>query len=321
MAATLTSLHDLSEHDLPELPGAGRSDLLVEHAALSATGPVRARNEDHLGWGRLADRGRGTILGSRAGLDTIDRDERTSWALAAALADERPGQGLLFAVADGLGAYGGGDVASSLAIDELLDQAGRATGNAIRPAGVLRNAFGAANQRVFDAALSGQGTRKMQTTLTSLLLSPGEIHIAHVGDCRAYRLRGDALELLTTDHTQVMEMLRLKLISPDQAADHPARYALTRSLGAELIVRADIGREPLVDGDRYLLCSDGLWSKVDASEISGALRSGVEAACQTLVGLAVERGGEDNASALAVEVRVAGRPPAQLPGWRRFFRS
>ena len=321
MAATLTSLHDLSEHDLPELPGAGRAALLVEHAALSTTGPVRARNEDHLGWGGLADRGRGTILGSRAGLEATDAADQGTWGPVAGLHDERPGRGLLFAVADGLGAYGGGDVASSLAIDELLDQAGRASGSTIRPAAVLRNAFSAANQRVFDAALSGQGTRKMQTTLTTVLLSPGEIHIAHVGDCRAYRLRGDALELLTTDHTQVMEMLRLKLISPEQAADHPARYALTRSLGADLIVRAEIGRETLADGDRYLLCSDGLWSKVDAGEISRALRAGVQAACEELVGLAVERGGEDNASALALEVRIAGRPPAELPGWRRFFRS
>jgi protein phosphatase len=295
--------------------------MLIEHAAFSMTGPVRERNEDHLGWGGLAFRESGTVLGSLAELEIPDAGERTSWGPVGAVRNERPGRGLLYAVADGLGAYGGGDVASSLAIAELLEQAGRATDTGVRPAAVLRNAYSAANQRVFDAALSGQGTRKMQTTLTTLLLSPGELHVAHVGDCRAYRLRGDTLELLTTDHTQVMEMLRLKLISPEQAADHPARYALTRSLGSELIVRTDIGRESLIDGDRYLLCSDGLWSKVDANEIAEALRDGVEAACEQLVELAVERGSEDNASALALEVRVAGRPAEAAPGWRRFFRS
>ena len=227
----------------------------------------------------------------------------------------------MFAVADGLGGYGGGDVASSLALAELLDRAGQADQSNVRPAAVLRNAYSAANQRVFDAAMSGQGTRKMQTTLTTLLLSPGEVHVAHVGDCRAYRLRGDTLELLTTDHTQVMEMLRLKLITPAQAADHPARYALTRSLGAELIVRADIGRETLLDGDAYLLCSDGLWSKVDANEIAAAMRDGCQSACEQLVELAVERGGDDNASALALRVRTAGRPPEAASGWKRFFRS
>jgi PPM family protein phosphatase len=191
----------------------------------------------------------------------------------------------------------------------------------VRLATVLRNAYSAANQRVFDAAISGQGTRKMQTTLTTLLLSPGEVHVAHVGDCRAYRLRGDTLEQLTTDHTQVMEMLRLKLITPEQAADHPARYALTRSLGAELIVRADIGRETLLDGDAYLLCSDGLWSKVDANEIAAAMRDGCQSTCEQLVELAVERGGDDNASALAVRVRTAGQAPEAASGWKRFFRS
>jgi serine/threonine protein phosphatase PrpC len=161
----------------------------------------------------------------------------------------------------------------------------------------------------------------MQTTLTTLLFSPGELHIAHVGDCRAYRLRGDTLDLLTTDHTQVMEMLRMKLISQEQAADHPARYALTRSLGAELIVRADIGRETSMDGDAYLLCSDGLWSKVDTGEIAAALRFDSQSAAQQLVALAVERGGEDNASALAVRIHVAGRAPEAASGWKRFFRS
>jgi serine/threonine protein phosphatase PrpC len=227
----------------------------------------------------------------------------------------------VFAVADGLGGYGGGDVASSLALAELLDRAGQADQSNVRPAAVLRNAYSAANKRVFDAAISGQGTRKMQTTLTTLLLSPGEVHVAHVGDCRAYRLRGDTLEQLTTDHTQVMEMLRLKLITPEQAADHPARYALTRSLGAELIVRADIGRETLLDGDAYLLCSDGLWSKVDANEIAAAMRDGCQSTCEQLVELAVERGGDDNASALAVRVRTAGQAPEAASGWKRFFRS
>lgn len=293
----------------------------MEHAALSTTGPVRERNEDHLGWGGLAAGDRGVLLGSRANLVPDEIPGRKTWGPATAVRDERPGRGLVFAVADGLGGYGGGDVASSLAVAELLDQTGHAGGSGLRPAGVLRAAYGAANQRVFDAALSGQGTRKMQTTMTTLLLSPGEVHVAHVGDCRAYRLRGDALELLTTDHTQVMEMLRLKLISPEQAADHPARYALTRSLGAELIVRADIGRETLVDGDTYLLCSDGLWSKVDANEIAAALRDTCGAACERLVELAVERGGEDNTSALALRVHAAGRPPEAASGWKRFFRS
>lgn len=288
---------------------------------MTTTGPVRERNEDHLGWGRIGSRQGATIVGSRASAHAPPAIGQTMWGPFGDVQDGPPKAGLLFAVADGLGAYGGGDVASSLAISELLERGGDASMAGFRPASVLRDAYSAANQRVFDAALSGLGTRKMQTTLTALILSPGELHFAHVGDCRAYRLRGEALDLLTTDHTQVMEMLRLKLVNPEQAADHPARYALTRSLGSELIVRTDIGREILADGDRYLLCSDGLWSKVDASEIATALRADMASACRQLVELAVARGGEDNASALALTVHQAGQRLSVEPGWRRFFRS
>lgn len=295
--------------------------LRIEHAGLTTTGPVRERNEDHLGWGRIGSREEATIVGGRTTDAAPQGLGQTMWGPPGDVQDGSPGAGLLFAVADGLGAYGGGDIASGLAISELLERAAGAAPDEVRHASLLRDASSAANQRVFDAALSGLGTRKMQTTLTALILSPGELHIGHVGDCRAYRLRGDLLELLTTDHTQVMEMLRLKLISPEQATDHPARNALTRSLGSELIVRTDIGRETTADGDRYLLCSDGLWSKVDAGEIASALRSGVASACRMLVDLAVKRGGEDNASALAIAVHRAGLRPPSEPAWRRFFRS
>ena len=166
---------------------------MVQHASLTETGPVRSQNEDFLGWGRVGASG-----------------------------------GHLFAVADGLGAYGGGDVASRLAVEALLaDVCGeRAAGG--RTPRLLRAAYDRANAVVFDAALDGHGTAKMQTTMSALLLEPGEAHLAHVGDCRAYRLRGDDLDLLTSDHTQVMEMMRMRLITAEQAAEHPARYALTR---------------------------------------------------------------------------------------------
>jgi protein phosphatase len=224
-------------------------------------------------------------------------------------------------VADGLGAYGGGDVASRMAVEALLSRAAaeRPVPESSRAPRFLRAAFDAANHAIFDAALDGAGARKMQTTMSALLLEPGELHMAHVGDCRVYRLRGDGLELLSSDHTQVMEMLRMRMITPEQAADHPARYALTRSLGGELIVRTDIRKEALVDGDRFLLCSDGLWGKVSAGEIVDALSGPPDAGCRDLVGLAVERGGEDNATALAIRVTRAGEAQARPQGWRRLI--
>jgi len=186
---------------------------------------------------------------------------------------------------------------------------------------LLRSSFDIANRAIFDAALEGAGARRMQTTMSALLLRPGEAHLGHVGDCRTYRLRDDDLTLLTTDHTQVMEMLRMRLITPEQAADHPARYALTRSLGAELLLRTDVRKESLEAGDCFLVCSDGLWGKLDAAEIRSALGAELDSACEGLVAKAVERGGEDNATVIAVRVLESGEAPARPQGWRRFFLS
>ncbi|MHB8460477.1 MAG: PP2C family protein-serine/threonine phosphatase [Candidatus Limnocylindrales bacterium] len=300
--------------------------LVVVHGAMSTTGPVRERNEDHLGWGRLAAPASGVIVGSRTDLAPIPLISAVdgpvdAWGPVGGMSAEADGSGVVFAVADGLGGHGGGDVASRIAIGELLDRFGASTDAGSRGAPLLRAGFNAANQRVFDAALSGEGARRMQTTLTALLLVPGEAHIGHVGDSRIYRARGDMLDLLTTDHTQVMEMLRMRLIRADQAADHPARHALTRSLGAEITVRTDVRTESLADGDTFLICSDGLWSKVDASEIRQALRGDVRSGCERLVLLAIERGGEDNATAVAVRVERAGHPADRPRGWRRFLPS
>ena len=264
---------------------------MIEHASLSETGPVRPHNEDSLGWGRIAVPG-----------DAADEDCA----------------GLVFVIADGLGAYGGGDVASRTAVETLLGHARKGTES--RPTQLLRAAFEQANLRVFDAALGGQGTRKMQTTMLALALNAGEAHIGHVGDCRVYRLRGGSMEVLSTDHTQAMEMLRMRIISPEQAADHPARHVLTRSLGAELIARVDVRRDSLESGDCFLLCSDGLWGKLAPAEIRDALLSdNYERALAGLVGLAVDRGGEDNASGLMVRVLETAAALARPQGWRRFF--
>ena len=264
---------------------------MIEHASLSETGPVRPHNEDFLGWGRIAVPGAST---------------------------ETASAGLVFAIADGLGAYGGGDVASRTAVETLLAHA--TTGGESRPTQLLRSGFEQANLRVFDAALEGQGTRKMQTTMLALALSPGEVFMGHVGDCRAYRLRGASIEVLSTDHTQAMEMLRMRIISPEQAADHPARHVLTRSLGAELIARVDLRKDTLEAGDSFLLCSDGLWGKLTLAEIRDALvGSDYDGALAHLVGLAVERGGEDNATGLMLRVLETPQAPSRPQGWRRFF--
>lgn len=229
---------------------------------------------------------------------------------------------------DGLGGHGGGDVASAIAVEALLDAAGSAgvPGTSGDPSGrgwaaaELRAAFESANRSIFDAALDGRGARKMQTTLSALALSPGSAYLGHVGDSRIYRLRNGVLDLLTTDHTQAMEMLRLRLITPAQAAAHPARHALTRSLGADIAVRPDLRREALQAGDTFLICSDGLWGALGAAEIGLTLGASPARAAEQLVARAIERDGDDNASALVVRVQAAGQAPAAPPRrWRWFL--
>ena len=280
------------------------STLAVEYAGLTVIGHVREHNEDRLGWVALDG---GAPYVTPAAEHTLTQSVATS------------GVGLVFAVADGLGGYGGGEVASGMAVEASLQQAQKNLAGGGRVPGTLRDAFNRANQAILDAALSGKGGRKMQSTLSALVITPGEAHLGHVGDSRVYRRREGELELLTTDHSQVMELLRMHIITPEQAIEHPARYALTRSVGGNLMVRIDIRNERLEQDDTFLLCSDGLWSNVTSSEVSEALNLQPAEACKRLVDLALERGGDDNATAMVIRVREAGQRPEAPQGWRRLF--
>jgi len=278
--------------------------LAVEYAGLSAIGHVRDHNEDRLGWV--------TLDGEPS---YVTPAEEVTIAPSVATSE----QGLVFAVADGLGGYGGGEVASGMAVEACLDMTRQGLIGGGRASGALRSAFNRANQAILNAAIEGRGGRKMQSTLSALVITPGEAHLGHVGDSRVYRRHDGDVELLTTDHSQVMELLRLHIITPEQAIDHPARYALTRSVGGDITVRVDIRTERLESGDSFLLCSDGLWSNVTASEITEALGRDPAFACERLVKLALERGGDDNATAMAIRVHEAGRRPEAPQGWRRLF--
>ena len=278
--------------------------LQVQYAGLTMIGPVREHNEDRLGWV--------AIDGGAPFVTPAAEHDLTQAAIVSPV-------GFAFAVADGLGGYGGGDVASGIAVDISLEQAQRSLAGGSRIPGSLRDAFNRANQAIFDAAIAGKGGRKMQSTLSTLVITPGEAHLGHVGDSRIYRRRDGELELLTTDHSQVMELLRMHIITPEQAIEHPARYALTRSVGGGITVRTDIRNERLESGDTFLLCSDGMWSNVTSTEIAESLAGTPAEACRLLVDLALERGGDDNATAMVIRVSEAGQRPDSPQGWRRLF--
>jgi len=149
--------------------------------------------------------------------------------------------------------------------------------------------------------------RTIGTTTTALLIFGGQALIAHVGDSRAYRLNRGVLTVLTEDHSFVQRLIRLGQIDPADQASHPRRNALYRALGQQDEVEVDLVSCPLEAGDCLLLCSDGLWDAVPAATIANILatssdRSSTPARAARLVALADEAGGQDNSTALLIEI-------------------
>ena len=220
----------------------------------------------------------------------------------------------LFAVADGLGGHNAGDVASRLVVESLARSLDAGVDRAER---WVRNAFTAANLAVYDHAMEHHDVHGMQSTATALLLEGNRAVIGHVGDCRAYLLRGGDVDLCTTDHSRAMEMLRMRIITPEEAVDHPMRNQLTRSLGAEVLLQVDVTRRDVAAGDTFVLCCDGLWSEVSRAEIAEiAGGSPPDAAARALVDAALERDAPDNVSVIVVRVDVLAAGNAEARGRR-----
>ncbi len=255
--------------------------------------------------------------------DVRPHNEDYTGAFAPTTPDDAWDRGPLVVVADGLGGHAAGEVASRVAVDAAIADWTR--GSAQAPRQALRSAVRTANVAVYDAALES-GHHGMGTTITALTFAGHNALVANVGDSRAYRIRGDACEQLTADHSKVAEMLRMRLITPEQAANHPARSMLTRSLGADPGVQVDIVETDVVRDDVFLLCSDGLWDAVGRVEM-GAIVAGligerspvaVEVAA-ALVDLALKRDAPDNVTAAVVHV-TSDRPIPCSAGRRSLFR-
>ncbi len=218
----------------------------------------------------------------------------------------------LYAVADGLGGHAGGDVASTLAVETLETQVRVLLGQHISPAEALVEAFRRANAAIYAG---GQGPDRagMATTCTAVLLLRGEAIVAHVGDSRAYLLRGPQTRQLTIDHSLAGELARHGELADGDVRNHAQRHVLTRALGTAPEVEVDFAPEPLRAGDVLVLTTDGLHNAVPAAEIGRVVRTAreLDEACGVLVGLANARGGVDNASAVVVRVS-AGWPGRAL---------
>jgi protein phosphatase len=206
-----------------------------------------------------------------------------------------PGLGL-YLVADGMGGHVAGQLASRLAAEHMVEALERVTGRDATPTEKLRYCVAAANHYVYATAQDKPEVSGMGTTLVALYAGAGRLALAHVGDSRAYLVRGGRIRQLTDDHSLVAELVRRREISPDDAQGHPHRHVLTRAVGVRRSVDPDLAELTPAPGDVIVLCSDGLTTHVQDPEIAAlvAAESDLEEACERLVALANARGGEDN---------------------------
>ena len=213
----------------------------------------------------------------------------------------------LLAVADGMGGMAAGDVASKLAIDGLtsLDEAfaGRDVVDA------LRTAVADANRRIREEVEADPAKQGMGTTLTAMLFAEGRIGMVHIGDSRAYQLRGEEFAQITKDDTYVQMLVDEGRITADEAGSHPQRSLVSRVLQGQPTDPA-YSVFPARPGDRYLLCSDGLSGVLSAETIEEVLRDypDVDECATRLIDLALRAGGPDNITAIVAEV-TGDEPP------------
>lgn len=210
-------------------------------------------------------------------------------------------RGLLFIVADGVGGLRAGDEASRLAVVTARETFDNEWSPDMRY--TLEQAVARANAAVFtkgqEPAFSGMGT-----TIVGCVLRHGQMTVAHVGDSRLYRLRDGVLLPLTVDHSFVQDQVRLGVLTEDEARSHPQRHLISRSLGTRPTVEVEMRQVGLRDGDRLLLCSDGLYDLVADEDIVAALRLPLRDGCRELIDRANAAGGSDNITVVLVAVAL-----------------
>jgi protein phosphatase len=222
----------------------------------------------------------------------------------------------LYVLADGMGGYNAGEVASGIAVKTILnlvreayqvqDLQGvdRATG-LMRPSIILRDAIMRANKIIHQTSKTQPQCEGMGTTVVAALFYDDKVITAHVGDSRLYRLRGDRFEQLTMDHSLLQELVDRGFYSPQEAQRAANKNYVTRALGVEQSVDIELQEQPVTKGDAYLLCSDGLSDMVEDEDILSTLRTfgdNLPTVAKHLIQLANDNGGRDNISVVMARV-------------------
>lgn len=233
----------------------------------------------------------------------------------------------LAVLADGMGGYSAGEVASGIAVNVIRNgllpelNSGRELSKVDVQSGLthaaqlLQQQIAAANKGIYEAAQARPECAGMGTTLVAAVFCGNRVSIGHIGDSRCYRLRAERFEQLTHDHSLLQEQIDSGVLTPEQAKYSLNKNLVTRALGIEAIVPADIVEYRIEANDIYLLCSDGLTDMVEPEAIHGIIderRQDLAQAAAELVELANQNGGRDNISVVLVRV-----PPEFLPssGW------
>lgn len=265
---------------------------MVESSQLSDVGQKRHHNEDYVGFYEP---------GQTADLET---------------------HGRLYVLADGVGGATAGDIASQYTVNKIIHTYYQSTEGDL--ATRLRQAIEEANDDVFAQNLNRSAHREMATTVVAAIICGSDLIVANVGDSRAYIIQGETIEQITEDHSLMTEMINDGIITIEEAATHPYRNVILRSVGAYEAIQVDLFSRQLAPDDILILCSDGLTRLVNNHEIFGTARAFPPAeAVRQLVALANERGGDDNISVSIThishdqvqgETSGAGQLP-EMPRW------
>ena len=252
----------------------------IEFAELTHTGRVREHNEDAIG--------------------------------------SNPDIGLMV-LADGMGGYNAGEVASGIAVQIVTELASEgaareelndidAHSGLMRLSIILRDAVYRSNKIIFQTAQSQTQCEGMGTTIVACMFYDDKVSIAHVGDSRAYRLRGGALEQITLDHSLLQELVDRGFYSHEEAQRSTNRNYVTRALGVEPTVEVEVREYDVIPDDIYLLCSDGLPDMVEDDDIHltiSTFNASLDVVGQQLIDLANDHGGRDNVSVMLAQVKEA----------------
>lgn len=219
-------------------------------------------------------------------------------------------------VADGMGGRNAGEVASSMAVHEVVEFIKEKHINVLLEKDIseekifdlIREAIYYSNDSIYKKSLLNSEFVGMGTTLSMILIKDNNVFYGHVGDSRIYIIRKNEIAKLTEDHSLVAELVKKGTIKPEEAVRHPQKNIITRALGTEYNIEADLGKHEMMDEDYILLCSDGLSNLISDSEIMEIVLSAknVDQACDNLINKAKENGGFDNITVVVIHNSKGG---------------